>query len=169
MYYRKKPVVIQAVQFVDTTDCLLELGELGLEVRVSYNNKNNPVLLIPTLEGTMTAQIGDFIIKGVNGEFYPCKPDIFEKTYALDIPDPEKTITVDDVIRELTDKELYGEEAPIVFIPESKQFIIEHNTHTEYIVETYGDGRYSVNRYYTPNQLMTIALFYNNFELKRAE
>ena len=38
---------------------------------------------IKTLEGVMTANIGDFIIKGVNGEFYPCKPDIFEKTYEI--------------------------------------------------------------------------------------
>lgn len=38
-------------------------------------------ILIRTLEGTMTANPGDWIIKGVNGEFYPCKPDIFEKTY----------------------------------------------------------------------------------------
>ena len=38
-------------------------------------------LIIPTLEGAMRAKIGDYIIKSVNGEFYPCKPDIFEKTY----------------------------------------------------------------------------------------
>ena len=38
---------------------------------------------IPTLEGTMTADIGDYIIKGIKGEFYPCKPDIFEATYEL--------------------------------------------------------------------------------------
>jgi len=40
-----------------------------------------PQLEIKTLEGTMCADIGDYIIKGVNGEFYPCKPDIFEKIY----------------------------------------------------------------------------------------
>lgn len=39
------------------------------------------IVKIPTLEGTMEASIGDYIIKGVNGEFYPCKPDIFNKTY----------------------------------------------------------------------------------------
>ena len=39
------------------------------------------MLKIDTLEGTMTASVGDYVIKGVNGEFYPCKPDIFEKTY----------------------------------------------------------------------------------------
>lgn len=39
------------------------------------------IMYIETLEGTMKASVGDYIIKGVNGEFYPCKPDIFEKTY----------------------------------------------------------------------------------------
>ena len=42
---------------------------------------NGSAIEIPTLEGTMTATVGDWIIKGVAGEFYPCKPDIFEKTY----------------------------------------------------------------------------------------
>lgn len=49
--------------------------------RVNYEDKNNPYIPIETLEGTMRASVGDYIIKGVNGEFYPCKPDIFEKTY----------------------------------------------------------------------------------------
>lgn len=40
-------------------------------------------MTIEILEGTMTANVGDYIIKGVNGEFYPCKPDIFEKIYEL--------------------------------------------------------------------------------------
>lgn len=43
--------------------------------------KKEEKIEIKTLEGTMTANIGDYIIKGVNGEFYPCKPDIFDKTY----------------------------------------------------------------------------------------
>lgn len=45
--------------------------------------KGEPTLTIQTLEGNMTARLGDYIIKGVNGEFYPCKPDIFEKTYEI--------------------------------------------------------------------------------------
>ena len=86
MKYRKKPVVIEAVQFFDTTDSLHQISEFigdTFIVRVSYKNKNNPVLPIATLEGVMMASEGDWIIKGVNGEFYPCKPDIFEKTYEL--------------------------------------------------------------------------------------
>lgn len=48
---------------------------------MNYEDKNNPFIPIETLEGTMKASAGDYIIKGVKGEFYPCKPDIFEQTY----------------------------------------------------------------------------------------
>jgi len=80
--FRKKPVVIEAVSFSsDNFEVIEQLQELGFDaVRISYE-KQMPVLKIDTLEGEMTAQIGDWIIKGVNGEFYPCKPDIFDKTY----------------------------------------------------------------------------------------
>ena len=82
MKFRKKPVVIDAVQFTDdefeTTQAINELLD---PLRVSYRNPKQPVIIIDTLEGEMTARIGDWIIKGVNGECYPCKPDIFEKTY----------------------------------------------------------------------------------------
>lgn len=82
MKYRKKPVVIEAIQFLDDAKRISELQEFaGKDLRVDYSNKDNPVLKIDTLEGTMTASVGDYVIKGVNGEFYPCKPDIFEKTY----------------------------------------------------------------------------------------
>lgn len=79
MKYRKKPVVIEAMQFFDNVECIRQLSEFMGSARVSYEYK--PQMLIETLEGTMAANEGDFIIKGVNGEFYPCKPDIFEKTY----------------------------------------------------------------------------------------
>ena len=83
MKYRKKPVVIEALQFFDKVDRISELSELmgNQSVVVNYENPDNPTLKIETLEGIMTASEGDYIIKGVNGEFYPCKPDIFEKTY----------------------------------------------------------------------------------------
>ncbi len=84
MKYRKKPVVVEAVQFTANSDCLTELSALGLDpVRVSYQDPAQPVLLIETLEGTMVGSEGDYIIKGVQGEFYPCKPDIFEATYEM--------------------------------------------------------------------------------------
>lgn len=60
----------------------MKLSELGLDpVRVDYTDLDNPVLKIETLEGLMEASKGDYIIKGVQGEFYPCKPDIFAETY----------------------------------------------------------------------------------------
>ena len=83
MKYRKKPVIIEAIQFEDNSDRIIEIHEFmgGDTIRVNYEDKNNPYLKIETLEGIMKASVGDYIIKGVNVEFYPCKPDIFEKTY----------------------------------------------------------------------------------------
>ena len=82
MKYRKKPVVVEAVQFVDTEESITKLSELGLDpVRIDYADLDNPILKIETLEGMMIATEGDYIIKGVQGEFYPCKPDIFAETY----------------------------------------------------------------------------------------
>lgn len=74
--YRKKPVVIEAVQWA---------GENEKEIQNFCGNCANwginDVLVICTLEGQHIASVGDYIIKGVNGEYYPCKPDIFEQTY----------------------------------------------------------------------------------------
>lgn len=83
MKYRKKPVIIEAIQFEDNSDRIIEIHEFmgGDTIRVNYEDKDNPYLKIETLEGIMKASVRDYIIKGVNGEFYPCKPDIFEKTY----------------------------------------------------------------------------------------
>lgn len=83
MKYRKKPVIIEAIQFEDNSDRIIEIHEFmgGDTIRVNYEDKNNPYLKIETLEGIMKASVGDYIIKGVNGEFCPCKPDIFEKAY----------------------------------------------------------------------------------------
>lgn len=83
MKYRKKPVIIEAIQFEDNSDRIIEIHEFmgGDTIRVNYEDKDNPYLKIETLEGIMKASVGDYIIKGVDGEFYPCKPDIFEKTY----------------------------------------------------------------------------------------
>jgi hypothetical protein len=77
--YRKKPVVIEAVKWTGEDNCLEVFEFLGLEH--SEDEMDHSEIHIDTLEGTMTAQQGDWIIKGVQGEFYPCKPDIFEATY----------------------------------------------------------------------------------------
>ena len=82
--FRKKPVVIEAVQFVGHNSAAIAAFTDGA-ARYSSTRcgdvETNCYLIIPTLEGDHKASVGDWIIKGVNGEFYPCKPDIFAKTY----------------------------------------------------------------------------------------
>ena len=87
MKFRKKPVVVEAEQFNGSAD---EAGRIarwcgGATAYVGGNSKRKTparyVIDIMTLEGTMRAESGDWIIQGVKGEFYPCKPDIFEATY----------------------------------------------------------------------------------------
>lgn len=78
-FFRKKPVVIEAVQWDGHN--IQDMHDFMQSSRINYNGAGE--LYIPTLEGEMTASPGDWIIKGVNGEFYPCKPDIFLKTYDL--------------------------------------------------------------------------------------
>jgi hypothetical protein len=75
--YRKKPVVIEALQW--TGDNWLEMDAF-LTAHHSTFPKDG-FLIIHTLEGPMRADNGDYIIKGIQGEFYPCKPTIFESTY----------------------------------------------------------------------------------------
>ena len=77
--FRKKPVVIEAIQITDATFDAPHPNPEHIP-GIVYDPQAR-CALIPTLEGTMKGSIGDWIIRGVNGEFYPCKPDIFEKTY----------------------------------------------------------------------------------------
>lgn len=77
--YRKKPVVIEAVQIRPDNDD--ELLAFLCDHNVPFEIIADHTLTISTLEGDMVASPGDWIIKGVAGEFYPCKPDIFEATY----------------------------------------------------------------------------------------
>lgn len=98
--YRKKPVVIEAMQLTGGSSewhaaYLWIEGHIGTAQTPGFESDDDPrpidkgvtidpadgKLVIRTLEGDMKADLGDFIIKGVNGEFYPCKPDIFEATY----------------------------------------------------------------------------------------
>jgi hypothetical protein len=91
MKFRKKPVEIEAIQLLDTDESIAKAVEfvfhIGMETSViGHHGTIRAVRMeggftIPTLEGDMTASFGDYIIKGVKGEFYPCKPDIFEMTY----------------------------------------------------------------------------------------
>lgn len=77
--YRKKPVVIEAIQWTGAN--INEVLDF-MKWRNASHDKHTG-LVIHTLEGNHNASHGDFIIKGVHGEFYPCKPDIFEKTYEV--------------------------------------------------------------------------------------
>lgn len=82
MRYRSKPVVIEALAFTGGFS-VDEMGEVWGEAftgRRHFDEKTNR-LVIKTLEGDMTASVGDYIIKGTRGEFYPCKPDVFAVKY----------------------------------------------------------------------------------------
>ena len=74
--FRKKPVVIEAVQW--TGENVREMADFLDSYRTVVSDR--PITII-TLEGNLRADVGDWIIKGIQGEFYPCKSDIFEKTY----------------------------------------------------------------------------------------
>lgn len=80
--YRKKPVVIEAIRW-DTEENINKIIE-WLGSNLIREERDGCAVVgnwIKTLEGNMMVSWGDYIIQGVNGEFYPCKPDIFEKTY----------------------------------------------------------------------------------------
>lgn len=102
MKFRKKPVVVEAVQWNGTNVVevynFLENKNVETQYGVKTDGKNFYIkfengscqlgtLMIKTLEGEHKASVGDYIIKGVNGEFYPCKPDIFLATYEEVIED----------------------------------------------------------------------------------
>ena len=82
MQYRKKPIVIEAIQYDGEWDTVQQMMKtLGMEPPVTWHLGGGAYMEIHTLEGIMRASVGDWIIKGVKGEIYPCKPDIFEFTY----------------------------------------------------------------------------------------
>jgi hypothetical protein len=83
--FRKKPVVVEAVQFLPYRKSYDEIARIAVNgirtVQILERDDGLPQLFIDTLEGQMEAKIGDWIIKGISGEIYPCKPDIFYATY----------------------------------------------------------------------------------------
>lgn len=85
--FRKKPVVVEAMQFNGHNRMEIEHWAgltnvfASLVLEPTKDNPSGSYLQIKTLEGIMAAIPGDWIIRGVNGEFYPCKPDIFAKTH----------------------------------------------------------------------------------------
>ena len=74
--FRKKPVVVEAIRWTEENE-----GEVYRFMGEARTMGGRGPLIVPTLEGEMLAYKDDWIIKGVAGEFYPCKPDIFEATY----------------------------------------------------------------------------------------
>jgi hypothetical protein len=87
MKFRKKPVVIEAWPFygnrTDVVHCLMPdwLIDAILDGRVCYSGGDDPYYIVDTLEGEHRARVNDWIIRGIKGELYPCKPDIFDATY----------------------------------------------------------------------------------------
>jgi hypothetical protein len=77
--YRKKPVVIEAIQYTGKNK--QEIKDWSGAMSVWDSEAKRDRLFILTLEGDLEISTDDFVIKGVKGEFYPCKPDIFEMTY----------------------------------------------------------------------------------------
>lgn len=77
-FYRKKPVVIQAVQWTGENN--IEILNFCSRCYITSSGKTKD-LVISTIEGDMSALVGDYIIRGVKGEFYPCKEEIFDMTY----------------------------------------------------------------------------------------
>ncbi len=87
--FRKKPVVIEAIRNnAGAADAVVTFlgGEERRNIHWSRNDRTG-IVRIHTLEGVMTADLGDWIIRGVKGELYPCKPDIFDATYEPADPD----------------------------------------------------------------------------------
>lgn len=89
--YRKKPIEIEAVHWDGSAE---EAGPiidwiLSSSNRTARYRDDEPCIVIDTLEGMMAATPGDWIIQGVQGEFYPCKPDIFKATYD-EVAEPEE-------------------------------------------------------------------------------
>lgn len=119
--FRKRPVVVQAMRFVGDPHDLLNVyswveRHIGAynsmtadqvpDIGVSIDSQNGD-LLIMTLEGEMRCMYGDWVIRGIHGEFYPCKADIFDKTYELIEEDNKDEIPeMIEELRKVSDKPL---------------------------------------------------------------
>ena len=107
----KKPVVIEAIQYNGINITEVE-SFVGAKLPSVWLSVEDTQLVIPTLEGDMKVSKGDYVIKGIKGEFYPCKPDVFEKTYDV----------VEDGVRPQT----FGEKAVgITFNPSGSDEVYE--------------------------------------------
>lgn len=97
--FRKKPVVIEAQQLEDDVmNHICIVNWIVVEGGKAFMPAVEPCIYIETLEGRMRVDIGDWVIRGVKGEFYPCKPDIFEATYEPVESEPESGVVGNVVI-----------------------------------------------------------------------
>lgn len=100
MKFRKKPVVIEAVQWLGNKESWDKIQRIGC-IDIIPGEIGGNFFFIKTLEGNMKAEQNDWIIRGVNGEYYPCKPDIFEKTYEPADESPIKEESEDELWEEV--------------------------------------------------------------------
>lgn len=125
MRYRKKPVVIEAVRWFggNTQEILAFCGGDASE--------KDGALCIDTLEGTFRASVGDYIIKGVNGEFYPCKPDIFASTYeAAERRTADAIQTVEAILKRGNDAEIRRRGDGVLVLEVQKKIKYNSNEHS---------------------------------------
>lgn len=79
--FRKKPVVVEAIQWDGTYKGILRITKEFIGINIFRSHPYKWGWVIGTLEGSHVVTMGDFVVKGIKGEFYPCKPDIFALTY----------------------------------------------------------------------------------------
>lgn len=143
--YRKKPIVVEAIQWTGSNleeirnfvgSDLIENYIKHFDIERTLIKQTLSGIAINTLKGTMIVNYGDYIIKGVQGEFYPCKPDIFEQTYEEVIDDnkEQKETYLSKYLREnncsyeefVKDQEMYDGFCPVILeSPCSKMDCIE--------------------------------------------
>jgi hypothetical protein len=123
--FRKKPVVIEALQFTSTN--WYEIGAFaGKKAGIAHKTGEPDVCLIKTLEGEMRASKGDWIIKGVKGEFYPCKPDIFQQTYEAVNSTPANVPLPDELLKEIKELPEFIEYRDAIRTQHNHPFSIEY-------------------------------------------
>jgi len=143
MKYRKKPVVIEAFRFqIDKA-----MPDWFNEKRITNEivTHDDGTVEIKTLEGMMKANKGDYIIQGVNGEIYPCKPDIFEKTY-------------DEVVSEMT---------PLIDIKISLHNIISQIKSVDDNVLPHSEKREITDKLYEVENILAFNLACNEEKLEK--
>lgn len=79
-YFRKKPVVVEAIYYDGENDKEIQSWSRGV-VEIAGGIETHRAMRVHTLEGAIWLSVGDWIIRGIKGEYYPCKPDIFKETY----------------------------------------------------------------------------------------